>query len=346
MLNLRRISIFSIAVVVGLSARAWSANPTPNYLNPPTYNYSDPDSCPACHFIDNLDHTSRAAGVLFDSTQNRFVRTGHGWFDSMHAQTDFGSTENTFCTKCHSPGQADPNASFSLGYPVNANPVPQSSFQAVSCSTACHPSGTVAKEILAANPTAIYNGRVDIYKWGQDPTLVSSWIPILQGQEDMLCLSCHEQRHNIDNPAFAAMYSAGVKCVNCHMAPYKWIEEPGGLPENFHDWKVGENLPYSCGVQGSGGFNAGCHSEFTADSARALIPFIKEQHSNWWSLPPFSSSAPSTLPANANGCGPRVLGPQFNVTSAAVAANRLQTAADYRSLWEQIMAQQQEQSKK
>jgi hypothetical protein len=326
MLNLRRISILSIAAVLGLAARGWAGDPTPAYLNPPTYNYSDPDSCPACHFVDNLDHTSRAAGVLFDSTQNRFVRTGHGWFDSKHGQSDFGSTENTFCTKCHSPGQADPNTSFNNGYPVNASPVPRTSFQAVSCSTACHPSGSVAKQILAANPTAIYNGRVDIYKWGQDPTLVSSWIPILQGQEDLLCLSCHEQRHNTDNPAFAAMYSAGVKCVNCHMAAYKWIEQPGGLAENFHDWKVGQNLPYSCGAQGSGGFNSGCHSEFTADSARALIPFMKEQHIGWWNLPPFNGASSASATSSMQGM-------------------RLQTAGDYLNLWRQIQAQQQQQSK-
>jgi Cytochrome c554 and c-prime len=339
MLNLRRISVLCIAAVFGLTGRLWAANPSPAFLNPPTYDYSGANSCTSCHFIEGLDHTSRALGVLFigPTATGTFVRTGHGWYDAKHSQTDFGSTENAFCTKCHSPLQADPNAGFdgTTGNYINYEPMGTgqppypplpSKFAAVTCGS-CHPSNTLAAQILAANPNALAGGEVGIYIWGQNPASINAWIPLFPGGEDRLCLDCHEQRHNTDNPAFAAMYAAGVQCVDCHMAPYRYIEDDSGVPERFHDWKVGENLPYSCGVQGSlSEFT--CHSEFTVQSTLALIPYMKAQHSDWWGLPPFSS------------------GTTADAAMSTTSTNNLRTAADYLTLWRQIQAQQQQQSKK
>ena len=120
------------------------------------------------------------------------------------------------------------------------------------------------------------------------------------------------------------MYDAGVTCINCHMAPYQIftgtasIPQPP-LPERFHDWKVAENLPYSCGAQGSLS-QFSCHSEFTTQSANAFIPLLTVQHSNWWTLPPFSASS----------------------SNAAVSAHNLTTADDYMNLWRQIQAAQQD----
>jgi hypothetical protein len=317
MIDLRRILIGAVALGFALAGRAF-AFPEPTNLNPPTYDYTEPDGCPTCHFILGLDHTSDAAGVQWDSSLNMWLRTGHGWFDSAHAQSDYGSTENTFCTKCHAPMQAAPESSFNQGQLINTQPVAQSSFQAVTCNS-CHPPDTLEGAILKANPTAVLNGDLALYIWGSDPNQVSSYIPILQGQEDTLCLSCHEQRHNTDNPAFQAMYAAGVLCVNCHMAPHGYVTYKGvTIPEYFHDWKVAENLPYSCGAQGSlSGFS--CHSEFTTQSTLALIPYMKEQHSEWWNLPPFNTAGNTAPPLN--------------------------TASDYVSLWRSIQIQQQTQAR-
>lgn len=322
MMNPQRFLILGIAAILGWGAMAWAAYPEPTNLNRPEYDYSNADSCPTCHFIDGLDHMARAAGVMWNSTTNQWERTGHGWWDAHHSQSRYGSTDNTFCAFCHSPLQADGTSYMSNGQIIGAQPV--TDFQAVTCS-ACHPSNTLAAVILKANPTAVYGGEVGTLIRGQDPTKVTSWIPLLAGQEDNFCLTCHEQRHNTDNPAFEAMYGAGVKCVDCHMAPYRYITFSGvTIPEVFHDWKVGENLPYSCGVQGSIPHISGissCHSEFTVQSTQALIPFMKQQHSDWWNLPPFASSATGA--------------------AAPISAHSLATASDYLDLWRQIQAQQQ-----
>ena len=115
------------------------------------------------------------------------------------------------------------------------------------------------------------------------------------------------------------MYAAGVTCIDCHMAPYivgvagNSTGTPVGLTERFHDWKVAENLPYSCGAQGSlSGYT--CHSNFSAASALAFIPFMTFQHSDWWSLPPFSTEV------------------------AAVSAHELNATSDQLVLWREIQA--------
>ncbi len=315
----RHFLIIGVAALLGWSASGWAQTSCPSVLptnlDRPGYDYSSV-TCTACHFVENLDHTARAAGLVFNNNTCEWQRNGHGWWDSHHSQSRHGSTDNTFCAYCHSPLDIPIGAqvgTISNGQ-VNAQPI--SDFQAVTCN-ACHPSNTLAGAILKANPTAIYNGRVDTLIRGQDPTLISSWIPVLAGQEDQFCLTCHEQRHNTDNPAFSAMYGAGVKCVNCHMAPFQYVI-PGGVAEVFHDWKVGENLPYSCGVQGSP--IQTCHAEFSTASTLLLIPFMKQQHSDWWNLPPFAStSAANTM---------------------AVPAHQLATAADYLTLWQELEAAQ------
>lgn len=316
----------------------------PSNLNRPSYNYSDADSCPSCHFIDGYDHTARAAGLQWNDTTQQWERTGHGWWDSAHAQSQYGwsqansqfgwtqpsgtygANDNTFCGFCHSPLQADGTGQFSNGAVIN--PVTVASFQAVTCSS-CHTSTTVAAQILAQYPTALSGGETATLIRGQDPTKAGSWIPLLPGQENQFCLSCHEQDpHEAQaNAIFQVMYNAGVTCIDCHMAPYQIFtgtaaKPAAALPERFHDWKVAENLPYSCGAQGSlGQFT--CHSEFTAQSASAFIPVLTQQHANWWTLAPFASST-----AVAVG------------SAAPVSAHELTTPADYLNLWRQIQAAQ------
>ncbi|MBZ5535947.1 MAG: hypothetical protein LAO31_08325 [Acidobacteriia bacterium] len=65
------------------------------------------------------------------------------------------------------------------------------------------------------------------------------------------------------------------------MAPYGLTNNgQGTVRKRFHDFKVAQNLPYSCGVDGSvNGFV--CHAGFNTESALAFLPYMKEQHSDW-----------------------------------------------------------------
>jgi len=200
-------------------------------------------------------------------------------------------------------------------------------FPGVWCS-ACHPSTSVASTILARYPGALSNGETATLVRGANPALASSWVGIVPGfaadgisNESHFCLTCHEQDpHNAaSNQVYAAMYSSGVSCIDCHMAPFtvntgsttNSAGTPAGLVERFHDWKVAENLPYSCGAQGSlAGYT--CHPNFTAASALAFIPFLTGQHSDWWSLPPFSTDM------------------------AAISAHEMNATSDQLALWREI----------
>lgn len=336
--RLARVAAILCALMLASNAKGLSAPPIPpTNLDRPDYNYSNPNSCTACHFIEGYDHTARAAGLQFNTTTNLWERTGHGWWDSRHAQSQYGwsstainygwtqppgpygENDNTFCAFCHSPLQASATVPGMFFEGAVNDPVTVSTFQGVTCSS-CHPSNTVAGQILTLYPNAESGGETATLIRGESPTQASSWIPILPGQESQFCLTCHEQDpHNAQsNGVFQAMYAAGVSCIDCHMAPYQVFtgtpaRPAAPLPERFHDWKVAENLPFSCGAQGSlSGFN--CHSNFTTASALAFIPFMTFQHSEWWSLPPFSTGM------------------------AAVSAHELNATSDQLALWREIRA--------
>ncbi len=311
------------------------SGPPPGILSPalptntslPTYDYAAPQTCPGCHFILGLNHTSRVLGVMWNATTSTWELTGSGWLSAWHSQTDQGSTENTFCAKCHSPMQASASASFNAGA-VTADPIPQQRFQAVTCGV-CHPPDNLAAVLGTLNPNAWDGGAMAVYLWKglnnpasyQTLTQGTPGQPQQPGQEDTLCLNCHEQRHSTGDTAFQAMYAAGVRCIDCHMAKYRYIGGGStGLPqlaERFHDWKVGTNLPYSCGAQGS---ISNCHSSFTLADAANIIPFIRQQHSAWWTLSPFNGQPqPTSLPP-----------------VAAIAAHRVIQVAEYKALWREI----------
>ena len=330
----------------------------PTDLTPPSYDYGEAESCAGCHYIaegslPGLDHTSRVLGVWLQPAAavnascttgpsasiatgepyacctglhtgtcgDMWQLTGSGWFASRHSQSDYASTENGFCTKCHAPLQASASASFSGGT-INAGPVPQQRFQAVTCAS-CHPPDNITAEIGALNPDAIDGGAIAIYLWKgyNNPASYQTLPPASSGvngdgtsKEDALCLNCHEQRHNFTpgTVMYAMMTtthnhlttpSGPVRCMDCHMSTYQSIGGGStGLPlleERFHDWNVGADLPYSCGAIGS---VSNCHnssfSKFTVADAQNLIPFIKEQHSDWWTLPPFNGVVQAAVPAH------------------------------------------------
>jgi hypothetical protein len=206
-----------------------------------------------------------AVGVKFDDTTRVFSFTGNGWRASAHSQSNYKSTQNTYCAKCHSPIQAKPDAQFKMGM---SEPIADGKVEGVTCA-ACHPSKASA---------AILGSRLGIYRIGMDKATPEAYDIIKHGDEDRLCMNCHNKRHNEDNPAFELMYVAGVRCIDCHMAPYGHILGTE-IEKRFHDFKVAKNLPYSCGVEGS---IVHCHPEFGAESTVALIPYMKEQHKEMW----------------------------------------------------------------
>ncbi|HXG94560.1 MAG TPA: multiheme c-type cytochrome [Blastocatellia bacterium] len=290
--------IFAAIFLVGVLAltqttKAQTSQPTPAPLNRPDYNYSEADSCSRCHFVygEKGDHNPEAAGVKFNADKNAWELTGSGWRASAHSQSNYGSTQNTYCAKCHSPLQATAEAQFKPGM---AEPIPDGKVEGVTCA-ACHPSHTSA---------VVLGRRLGIYKFGMNKATPEAYDVIHEGDEDRLCLNCHMKRHNEDNPAFELMYVAGVRCIDCHMAPYGYIKDTE-IEKRFHDWKVAKNLPYSCGVEGS---MTHCHPGFSAESTAALIPYIKEQHKVMWPT------------------GDKTI-------------KRLRNAADYLRLWKQLEAQ-------
>ena len=280
--------------------------PLPTNMSLPTYDYAAPEACAGCHFLLGLDHTSRVLGVLWNDTTQTWQLTGSGWLASRHAQSDHGSTENGFCAKCHSPLQASASAGFKNGVFANAGPVPQQRFQAVTCAT-CHPPDNITAALGALNPNAVDGGAIAIYLWKgvNNPASYQTLNPAVNAdgtsQEDLLCLNCHEQRHNTENSnnfMYIMMYGHGIKCISCHMSsPQKIGGGSTGLPslsEHFHDWNVGADLPYSCS----------CHEHidtpgWTTAVMESVIPIMKEQHEDWWDLPPFNGEVQVAVSAHA-----------------------------------------------
>jgi len=314
----------SIFVISGLSLFAQRSTPTsgdcdirqecsppgipdPTTMNPPTYNYWEANGCTSCHFLDNGvdDFMLEPVGVTYDDKAQVFSFTGSGWYASRHSQSNYGSTQNTFCAKCHSPMQATPQASFDNGAFKNTVSIPNGVVEAVTCSSCHSPIDSVSAQV---------GSHVTIYRFG-DVTDPASFIPIMEGQYDLLCLNCHVTRHNEDSAVFQRMYNAGVQCIDCHMAAYGTTVTSAGdtMVKRAHDFKVAQNLPYSCGVQGSLP-DFSCHPEFTAEATLAFIPSIKQQHIEWWPLNP-------------------------SKRASGAAVRSLNTAEDYLALWREIQKQ-------
>jgi len=251
-----------------------SANPTPAPLGRPDYNYTESNGCVSCHFSRGAggDHMLEAVGVSIDSANIAFSFSGSGWRSSRHSQSNYKSTQNTYCAKCHSPLQATPEASFKKGVLIDTKQIADGAVEGITCAV-CHPSH---------NAAVVLGRRLGLYQWGMDKTKPEAYKVIHEGEEDQLCLSCHVERHNEDNAAFKVMYDAEVKCMDCHLAPYGEITGTEVL-KRFHDFKVAANLPFSCGVEGS---VTHCHPGFSAEGTLEFIPYMKQQHNTWWPLKP------------------------------------------------------------
>jgi hypothetical protein len=91
-----------------------------------------------------------------------------------------------------------------------------------------------------------------------------------------LCLTCHNRPEIIGHSAFnappkgwgqAMLEQKGVWCVDCHMPIVPYVDQFGFETEGrTHDWKVADNLPYSCGT-----LPGGCHANKTDEWALKQI---------------------------------------------------------------------------
>jgi hypothetical protein len=268
------LAIFFAGLLAFARSSSAQSNPTPAPLNRPDYDYTESNGCTRCHFSGG-PHMPEAAGVVFNEATKAFALTGNGWRASAHAQTNYGSTQNTYCGKCHSPLQAKPEAQFVKGKFVDTNQIEAGKVEGVTCAV-CHPPKGLVPAI---------GRRLTFYKIGMDKTKVEAYEKVEVGREDELCLQCHVTRHNEDNPAFKKMYDVGVRCMDCHMAPYDIIPQTKGtaheVEKRFHDFKVAKNLPHSCGVQGS---MVQCHPGMTKEGTLNFLPYMKEQHKDWGML--------------------------------------------------------------
>jgi hypothetical protein len=307
----KRFILLVAFLVLCFGARPFAqSNPTPAGLALPGYDYSEPNSCTSCHFVYGAkgDHMLEAVGVKFDDNTKIFSFTGNGWFASKHSRSNYRTTQNTYCTKCHSPLQAKPEASYSNGIFKNTVQVPDGKVEGVVCAS-CHPSSAVAK---------IIGRRVGIYQIGQDKTKPEAYKVIEEGDEDKLCMNCHKERHSTKNPAFRVMYDIGVRCIDCHMATYGKTNNGQGLVDKrFHDFKVAMNLPFSCGVKNSSGLS--CHPEFSVESTLKLIPYLMKQHKKWGDLDSNSEKGSTNL-MDAHSLSPR----------------KLKTSKDYYEFWKEL----------
>jgi hypothetical protein len=262
------LSAFILVGLLALTPLIQAQTPSPTIYDRPDYNYTESNGCTSCHFSRGAggDHMLEAVGIGYNDTTKAFYQTGFGWRQSKHADSNYKTTQNTECAKCHSPLQAKAAAIFS---PSNIEMIPDGQVEGVTCA-ACHPSHTAAVTL---------GRRLGIYKFGMDNATAEAYDVIHHGDEDRLCLNCHEKRHNEGNPAFDIMYTAGVRCIDCHMAPYEPMVANPEINKVFHDFKVAKNLPYSCGVQGA---LVSCHPGFSAEATALFIPYMKDQHREMW----------------------------------------------------------------
>lgn len=109
-----------------------------------------------------------------------------------------------------------------------------------------------------------------------DRSLCEYGPPIEHHDLDELCLTCHNQPDIIGHSAFdappqgfgkAMLVQQGVQCVDCHMPIVPFVDRFGIETEGrTHNWKVAENLPYSCGTM-----DGGCHANKTDEWALKQI---------------------------------------------------------------------------
>ena len=200
------------------------------------YDRSEQEGCAGCHYTPVMPFT---AGT---------------YLESNHADSYQAYLGNTYCASCHSPFQADPDATHS-----DSVPVPLVEWEAVTCGS-CHPPHDL--RVLWGTPIGTYDIATE------------EWTPVYEDEANVLCENCHSgSRHSKDFQGFGQSMAEhkGVRCIDCHM-PKVPNED---LMTRTHNFAVVDNVQYSCGVGG-----AGCHANHKVDWAVKQILKEKIHQSN------------------------------------------------------------------
>ena len=212
-------------------------------LSPKNYLYTDAKFCLTCKTEGNAI-MPRAIGVSVNGKE--LTPDGKGWLASAHAKAHSHQQEiNSYCAKCHFPTYDKVTLDKDKG-----EAIPEGQWQGVTC-RACHSSNlerTLRKSTLIN------------YKPGQDKSSPQSYVFIDKKDgkaQNSQCLFCHTKGHTFKIDVKNQMMADGdLKCIDCHMAAYQ--QEQYTLAR-FHNMKVEENLPWSCGSKL--GNNGSCHVE-------------------------------------------------------------------------------------
>jgi hypothetical protein len=212
-------------------ARPGPARPSTGGSSPPAAAQTEAQQCAACH----------------ENPKQAFVAAK--WSESGHANS-YGTVQgNTYCAQCHSPFQADANAT-----KTNNQPIPTEQWQAVTCSV-CHPPQEKMTEW--GSPIALYDIATKTYS------------PLALADANILCLNCHNG--SLYAPKFGdaglLMMQTGVRCIDCHMSQITSVNRTEGQAA-AHDFKVEANLPSSCGL-GPGGCHGGNTNAWAVNEIRS-----------------------------------------------------------------------------
>jgi formate-dependent nitrite reductase cytochrome c552 subunit len=171
------------------------------------------------------------------------------WLESEHLNgVTFGSD---FCKDCHQSFRGDPGTCDQLA---------PDSMNGIECAT-CH-TERISEECDR-----------ELRVWDRASC---DYGPLIDHDNlDELCLTCHDRPDIVGHSAFfappqgwgkAMLEQKGVMCVDCHMPKVPFEGDTGSSEGRTHNWKVAENLPYSCGT-----LEGGCHSNKTSKWALKQI---------------------------------------------------------------------------
>jgi formate-dependent nitrite reductase cytochrome c552 subunit len=194
---------------------------------------TEAEGCKACHFY--------PGSVVMPFTVDTY-------YESSHANSYLPFLGNTYCAECHSPFQADPDATHSENAPVLLD-----NWEAVTCGS-CHP----PHDLRVEWGTPIGNYDVE----------TAEWTPVYEEEADLLCEYCHGDTH-FQGFGQSMSEHKDVTCSDCHMPKVPNTNDEGRMTRT-HNWKVYENTAYSCGTVGGG-----CHENHKTEWAEKQI--LKEK---------------------------------------------------------------------
>jgi hypothetical protein len=180
----------------------------------PSGDTSEADYCASCHY---------------NPAQ---VDIANEWKASAHGNSYLPFLGNTYCASCHSPFQADPDATHG-----DNDPIPLDEWEGVTCG-ACHP----PHDLRVEWGTPI--GNYDV--------AAGEWVPVYEEDANDLCEFCHSgSRHEKEFQGYGTiMDKKDVQCIDCHMPVVPGKESD--KEHRSHDFEVYPE--YSCGLD-----NDDCH---------------------------------------------------------------------------------------